>query len=180
MTTVHLAIDVEALGGPPAGRIVEIGIVAFTVDVVVDELWLPVWWQSGSGEIDGPTLAWWFSQPDLQLRALDEHRLSLPDALSALCEWSEPHVSETSTVWAYGSTYDFPVLHAAFAATRERRVAWREGPPWHFRQQRCARTARELLDRPTVERDHQRHHALEDARWTASIAQRALALRSRP
>ena len=164
----HLFIDLEALGQKPGCAPIELGAVVFNPETgaITDEFHRIIHPHAAlKGERE--TLDWHAergSYPFTPVRYIAAEKLNhvIADFLSWLPEQYE-------AVWSWGSTYDFPVLDAAFAAIGEK-------APWQYWRQQCARTAWKIAFGPDRKHAPRPHHALEDCR--AGVRELCEALRA--
>jgi hypothetical protein len=152
----HVFIDIEALGRKPGCAPIELGAVVFDLwtGEITDEFHRIIH-PHGALKGERETLDWHAergSYPFTPARYIAAERL--PHVIADFLSWLP---KEIDSVWAWGATYDFPVLDAAFAAIGETKE------PWHYAKQECARTVwrRAFGDRKHA---HRPHHALEDCR----------------
>lgn len=152
----HVMIDIEALGLRPGAAITELGAVEFYpeegwVGAKFEALILPM----APLTADLETLAWHKKQRTWPRTAeLEAEAMILSAALSWFNEWFIS-LGKVEAVWAWGATYDFPLLTAAYDVAGF-------NPPWSYFHCRCARTVWQLA---YGEKKHKvrPHLALEDA-----------------
>lgn len=161
----RVMIDIETLGNTPGSVIVSIGAVRFDMEhgitdefaVVID----PVDAQSRGLHLDASTVVWWFEQPeDARAAWLAADCVKLEYALMALHDWIVLEGTEKLEVWANGSSFDGPLLDAAFRACGL-------PVPWMYWQLKCFRTVKDVWPVGIVKRTGVAHDALEDARYQA-------------
>lgn len=153
---MHLLLDIEALGRRPGSAPVELAAATFdphTGDIrsTFHTRIIPL----DGLTADVQTLAWHREHrtwpfPD----GSGPEPLPLRRALLAFCQWLHGQPSQPTLYWSWGSTYDFPLLDAAFRAIDH-------PPPWHYSQCCCARTIWKCAF-PGLSPEPRCHHALQD------------------
>lgn len=166
----HVLLDIEALGLRPGSAIIELGAVAFfpatgwvgTEFEAIIEPQAPF-----TADLD--TLAWHAKQGTWPRKFAEESH-SIGSALVAFEDWLGT-LGKVETFWAWGATYDFPLLGAAYDFCGC-------PPAWKYWQQRCART---IWQTAYGERKHlpRPHKALEDAKAGAVDLMAAMAALTR-
>ncbi len=129
-----LMLDIETLGRTPGSVIFQIGAIRFDPETFLfeDTTFVEICPESCRCHgltTDPETIAWW------QTRNLDPNTLKgtiLPKALDTLTSFitSTP---EPENIWCNGTSFDFPLLEAAYRATSKT-------PPWQYWQQRAQQT----------------------------------------
>ena len=151
----HILIDIEALGRRPGAAIIELAAVEFFPETgEVGEGFEAIIEPQAPFTADLETLEW-HAKKGTWPREFVEGSHSLGEALWAFEDWLGRLDDEAEAFWAWGATYDFPLMGAAYDFTGNR-------PPWKYWQQRCARTVWQTAfgDRKHGPRPHQ---ALADA-----------------
>lgn len=167
----HVMVDLETLGREPGSVIVSIGAVKFelTAETPGDRFYTPIIIQSCLDvglTVEGATLQWWMERSD-DLRSALFHPDPLPLRV-ALLTFAQFYTG-SECLWAHGSTFDIPILDAAYRALRE-------DLPWSSRQIRDTRTLFSLVPRSVVDGvvwEGPEHHALYDAIRQARMVQAA-------
>lgn len=154
----HILLDIEALGRRQGSAIFELAAVEFFPETG----WVGTGFEAmiepqAPFTADLETLAW-HREKGTWPRPFAEGSHSIGFALAEFGEWVRG-LGEVEAFWAWGATYDFPLMTAAYDFTGE-------PPPWEYWQQRCARTVWQTAfgDRKHVPRPHK---ALEDAKAAA-------------
>ena len=167
MNPLNIFIDLEALGRKPGSAIIQIGAVAFDIGTgkagsrfhrhvavhpALHVEQASVLWHAkhGTWPLDGKTPT-----------------APLEEALEDLSQWIAD-LGTPASIWSWGSTYDFPLLDAAYEAAGAE-------PRWRYWQEQCARSVWRLAF-PDTPHGKRPHHALEDA--LAGVADLMAALRA--
>lgn len=170
----HIMVDLETLGNEPGVIIASIGAVKFDADGehLGPEFYRNVDVQSCADAgltVSGSTIRWWMiEQDDETRRALfDPEPVALRDAICAFSEYCRG----CEYIWSHGSTFDLPILAAAYRAVNQSR-------PWEWKSTRDTRTLIDLvpqseLDTIKPEGRRHEHHALDDAILQARRVQAA-------
>jgi hypothetical protein len=174
---LHVSIDIEAAGPAPAGRLIQIGAVAFDLtfgaseqvemlvdtakclDVVIAPYELGV---DGRREIE-----FWQSPGAAEAKRMINAApaVELAEGLSRLSEFVQKYLGNGGSVWAKPPSFDCTILRHAY------RLAGLQCP-WSFRVEDCVRTAVRMAKRigrgPLMVPDDQRkglvkHYAVHDA-----------------
>lgn len=130
--TTDIMIDLETLGSGDAANIIQIGAVVFDSETGKTGYEFNAFVKDASRKVDLSTALWWMQQPlSAQLAQNVEQRgICIGEALVLL---SARIGNNIGSVWALPASYDLPILKHAFAQCGL-------AAPWHFRQERCART----------------------------------------
>lgn len=167
---MHVMIDLETLSAANDAAIVSIGAVGFTRERGIHSDFYQVIARKSAeqyGSVNADTLAWWAKQSPEAQRVLTEGTRLLPDVLRDFAEWFNG-VAEWFNgvagrfVWGNGATFDNVILRNAYAKTGI-------PCPWHFRGDRCYRTAAAIFAAPRLPREGVAHNALDDARHQARV-----------
>lgn len=151
----HVMVDIETLGMPPKGALLQIGACMFdpyraqdTEELVVDSFLVSVrrgyyeGMRDDTWAVEPRTVEWWGEQSEAAQEGLMLNLVSSPrEALVRFTEWltasnfvREAKNSQTvAQVWANPPTFDLAILNYAFDACDLQR-------PWHYRQEKDART----------------------------------------
>ena len=170
---MNVMIDLETLGTRAGSVILSIGAIEFDVDAGLGREFYAEVSQLTCGQVgllrDGPTITWW------QERCLENETLkeflyrttrggeAIWTALSNLNAW----LPQDPLVWGNGAAFDNAILKEAYRLCSV-------VPGWHFENDRCYRTLKNLAPEVTLERSGTHHHALDDARTQAEHAIRLL------
>lgn len=160
----HVMIDLETMGKHAGCAIVSIGAVEFSFEhgTLGSEFYQTIDLRNQNLELDADTVCWWIAQDEKIRHEIVAATSTLRAALFAYQSWSR----STDIVWAYGASFDFPILEAAF---RSQNLPI----PWNYRNLRCARTACEMVG-VTVDRSgFVPHNAVDDAKAQAFAVMRA-------
>lgn len=154
----HILLDIEALGLRPGCAIIELAAVEF----FPEKGWVGTGFEvmiepQAPFSSDLETLAWHAKQGTWP-RPFAEATHSIGSALADFGGWVR-RLGEVEAFWAWGATYDFPLLEAAYDFAGE-------SEPWKYWQTRCARTVWQTAfgDQKHGPRPH---NALEDAKAAA-------------
>lgn len=167
-------IDIETLGKTPGAAIVSIGAVMFDpADRLLDadfyaRIALPSCAAHGL-TVDAETVSWWLTQ-SAEARAVfapGDDLVTIREALADLAQFIEVANGADTLVWARGSSFDFPILAAAYRAVGL-------PVPWRYNNERDSRTVVKLTPDLVIERAGVYHNALDDARHQALHLMRAL------
>lgn len=167
---IHIAIDLETYARTPDALVLSVGLVAFNRQGVVATFYTTVNndEQKQMGRtVEPETVAWWNQQSAGSRAALRE-----PDPTPSVKETMRAidlffHRFDTTSydiagVWGYGSDFDNVILASLFKS------AGYASPPWPYKANRCGRTLVKMLNL-RIARSGSMHHALDDAKWLASI-----------
>lgn len=177
----NIMCDLETLGTRPGSSILSIGAVEFDpqTGTIDDEFYVVIDLDSCrmNGLREEPdTRDWWDRQSGEARVALMQAETGqgkmLDVALNMFAEWLLGEDDLPFLIWGNGAAFDVPILEAAYV-----RVG--QSIPWDFRHVCCYRTLRRLAVLPASEvpaDEAVAHHALNDARWQAKYAIKALAL----
>jgi hypothetical protein len=168
--TNRVMIDTETLGKSPGCVVVAIGVVEWSVDAGVTDIWersvnIESCQEAGL-DIDAGTLTWWLNQSPAAREQLDGG-----DDLERVLRDLRDQVADADEVWANTPRFDCSILRAVFEAVGLE-------PPWRYWEERDYRTLRgELPDSiwPDIKQDGIDHSAVADAQHQAECL--ALALR---
>lgn len=161
----HVMVDLETLGTTPGCSILSIGAVAFDpVDKKLgDEFYIVVQRHSqmtlGLHE-DKSTLEWWQRQSADAKKVLTDS--ALPDAihlsvaLGLFTDFLFQFGLSDVRIWGNGADFDNAILACCYRACNFEL-------PWRFWNNRCYRTAKNLLPGPVMIRTGTLHNALDDA-----------------
>lgn len=181
---LHVMLDLETMGRAAPCAIGAIGAVHFDPwsDWIGQDEELHLFYRridlaSNPPElrIDADTVLWWLKQDEAaraELTHKDFDMRTLEDALFEFRRWLREHTpADQLIVWAQGAAFDFPILRAAYESC----VAVDLGnAPWHYWNERCARTVCKLSPGATLKRAGIKHHALDDCEHQARMVQAAL------
>jgi 3' exoribonuclease, RNase T-like len=164
----HIMLDLETLGTGNTAAIVAIGACEFDLHgegvepTPRHQLYVPITPESAIKAglvVDGSTIRWWLQQSDAARKStFPDDALDLHTACSYLCGFVEQYGKDVA-VWGNGATFDNVIIRSAFKAVGL-------PVPWSFRNDKCYRTAVNLLPearRPEFVRSGTAHNALDDA-----------------
>lgn len=177
----HVMIDLETMGKTSTAAIVSIGAVAFdpAAGTLGESFYRKVDLQDcldAGLTMDASTVEWWLKQSEAARAALAAAGTGLFSALHDFWFWLDAAAPDIDTriVWANGASFDFAILANAFRA-----ADCADTPPWHFWNERCARTlmalARDLYGYKKPKPAGTAHNALDDATFQAQIVMDILA-----
>lgn len=164
-----LMCDTETAGLPPDGALMSIGAVFFdistgTLGPTFNRTINLCSSAASGGVIEAGTVLWWLRQGDEARKAVAYGGESLELVLTDFAKW----IAETCRVedvrpWGNSSGFDMTIVGSAY-----KRLGMRA--PWHFTNERCFRTVRNLY--PAVvydpgEKGAGAHNALADAIFQA-------------
>ena len=165
MKFFDLMLDVECAGLPPTGALLSIGAVFFDLHTCTlgpmfnHTIHLASSVKHG-GTIDPCTVLWWLRQGDDARKAVAYGGKPLDLVLTEFSNWiAQACRHEDVRPWGNGASFDLTIVGGAY-----KRLGLQT--PWHFTNERCFRTVRNL--HPTVEYDPDAkgegaHNALTDA-----------------
>lgn len=162
-------IDIETLGTRPGSVILSAGLV---YDDVVNgrqrlEVFFNINEQLALGlKIDQSTMQWWMNQSDEAKKIFSRipgnpspNRMNLQNILDFFPD------KEKTLVFAYGATFDGPLLDVLFQA-------YGIQVPWSYRNFLCFRTLKEMYPKQEVECKGTKHSALDDAEYQLEYLQK--------
>jgi len=150
----HILLDIEALGTRPGSAIFELGAVAFLPESgTIGETFEAMIEPQAPFTADMETLEW-HRKKGTWPRPFAEGAHSIGSALAEFEDWIG-QCGQVEAFWAWGATYDFPLLAAAYDFSGF-------AAPWRYYEARCARTIWQLAfgDQRHAPRPHR---AVEDA-----------------
>lgn len=171
MEKTDLMIDLETLGRSPGSVILSIGAVYF--NPIIPHMWVDpdqkfyrvISIESSLAfglKIEGETLAWWFNQSKEAIKAATHNPQHIDNVLR---DFSGFYCSGIR-IWSRGRGFDLSLLRAAYEQMGS-------STPWTHRDERCARTPLDMIERLTGVKiaPHTfdlpfalvKHHALDDA-----------------
>lgn len=178
----NIMVDIETYSTKPNAALIQIGACTFdekdTFLVSIDpDYYGPYTYDSDPDfHIDPKTVAWWGTQSQEAQDSLSLHLVDTPkEALALFTAWIRstgfrPNYSGRPTIWANPPQFDLVILRNAMDHCSM-------DYPWHYRQERCARTIGREFNTFAVgdeSRDgliaHRADHdAIAQARWVKSI-----------
>lgn len=161
---VHVMIDIETLGTGNNACLLSLAGVKFDpndqthnmLDAFYVGIDLDSCIQLGM-TVTGKTIEWWFHPDRAAARAafLEVEHVDLASTLDGFAQW---YGNKSLPTWGNGATFDNVILRNAY------NLIGRECP-WHYRDDRCFRTFRNLAPfLGYVGGSGIEHHALDDAR----------------
>ncbi len=161
---MHVMLDLETLGKSPRAVILQIAAVEFDprpqgliLDAACFNVHIKIDEQPGR-VIDGDTLMWWMSQPDIARQHLIDGQhsaTSLRLALQRLRMWIGSRRTEPEGIWCKNVVFDLGILCDAYATLGE-------DPPWHYRKPRDLRSYFVPHDPPKLTFEGTAHSAVDD------------------
>jgi len=152
---LHLMLDIEALGLKPGAALTELAAQYFNpyTGTVGPAIQLLIKVQSPF--LIDPEAAAWHEDKGTYPRTEEDEALAIPPATAAFAfdQFLKAH-GKPDIFWAWGSTYDFPLLESLYQATLQ-------PSPWNYWQAQCARTAFKTL-LPLTEPTPKPHNAASD------------------
>jgi len=148
-------LDLETMGTDPGSAIVQIGAVRFDADGVKNTIEVNVSLQSCADaglRISPETCLWWLRQDRELCRQWQQNAVALEDALMLFSWWLG---SDKAIVWGNAATFDNAILRAAYNAAGIE-------CPWHYWNDRCFRTVKNIFNLPPVSSER-KHSTLSDA-----------------
>jgi exodeoxyribonuclease VIII len=160
-------IDIEALGLVPGSEIIELAAVLFdpATGKTGAEFFRRISPTGQPYHCDLDTLNWHRSKRSFPRDGAENHPTIL-FALADFLEWIENMPEAPAVYWSWGSTYDFPLLTFAFAASNQQ-------APWRYWQCQCARTIWNTAF-PYTKTKPRTHNALQDCKDAAADLSAAL------
>lgn len=194
---MQVMTDIECYGDAEDKRVLQLSAVAFDLDgrvsdphelLQTEDCWFDgvVEWdvsdfdsEPANFPVNRDTVEWWASPPQeaarvLLLKAVEERAApSIQDLLARFSKFVVARAGKKGGMWALPPTYDLKVLRDLYE--------YELMPvPWHYRQERCARTALEMSRRlATVKGPDMntvglvQHNGLHDAARQAVLVQAA-------
>jgi len=156
MNNKHIMVDIETIGLPPNGALLQIGACAFdperpqsVEELMADSFLVSISRQFYDGlreesywKVDASSVQWWSEQPEEARAALNLELVSSPrEALMKFSDWLKAmgfskvprNALDAPQIWANPPTFDLAILNHGFDVCGLER-------PWHFRQEKDART----------------------------------------
>lgn len=159
---LDVVVDLETLDTRPSAMILSIGAIRCNLrtgemgDTFYENIDNHIEIQS-SRTTDANTINWWRKQDQEVKEALSVDRKRLDVVLQSFRVWLGKGVK----IWGNGASFDLGIL----------RHAYDNNTPWAFYNERDARTlealAKGIVNRDSIPRYGQHHHALDDARYEA-------------
>lgn len=174
----RMMIDIEAMGKSPDGVVLSVGLAMFDDQRVLKsrlwELCIKEQVEKYGRTLDAETALWWAQQP-AELAAsfsYDEGWLLRQLGTELQHEFAEARQSRTP-VWALPPSYDLSMLRSLLRVGNQR-------VPWGFRDERCARTVRNMVPEAfPKDGNPNKHNAEADAVFQAESLLRAEAILGR-
>lgn len=162
-----IMMDLETLDVTPSALVVSIGAVRFGPDGLGETFYrvLEMDGQPAHGRTISPdTVKWWLRQ-DVLAKAVFDHPTHL--VVAALGDFAGFVIPDSgSRMWGNGASFDNVILASLYASYGFR-------APWHFTDDRCFRTLKNLVPLEPGEGVQFRgtpHNALDDAIYQAEMA----------
>lgn len=154
-----IMLDLETMGNGNNAAIVAIGAIKFDSKELTIENKFYTNVDISSCEaagltITGSTVMWWMQQSEEARKALNNSPLPLTEALQRFSSWCGD-----VPVYGNASTFDNVILRNSYNKLNIK-------CPWHYRNDRCYRTLKNLYPNAPVPPDNtDKHNALSDAHW---------------
>lgn len=164
-----IMVDLETLGLPPTGAVVSIGAVFFDLhtQTLGPEYHATIHLGSAmadGGTVDPGTIMFWLGQPDAARNALRFNTRHIHAVLDEFSDWIKQTCRhEDVRPWGNGASFDLTLLNSAYKRAGRK-------TPWHFANERCFRTIRNMYPQIEYNPDDKgvaAHNALEDAKFQA-------------
>ena len=168
-----IMVDIETLDTRPSAVILSIGAcrIDWETNKTDDYFYVVIDKDSciQAGLSTSPsTEKWWASQSE-EARAIftDPNRVDLLEGLKRFSEYMlkfrTTQIRSNAKLWGNGSDFDNTIIANAYAQLGL-------DPPWHFYNNRCFRTAKDLFSdvMPKLQRQGTHHNALDDAVYQAN------------
>lgn len=163
----NIMLDLETMGTAPGSAIVQIGAVDFSIYKIGDPFSVNIDLAScvNAGlRIEPNTVIWWLNQSDAARKSLTVECVPLRDALTQFSDWIG---KDKVAIWGDGAAFDNVLLASAYRVTKL-------PLPWHFANDRCFRTLKELFPVERILSDC-KHNATSDATAQAKQVQAIVA-----
>ena len=171
MTTqfFDLMLDVECAGLPPKGALMSIGAVFFdlhtgTLGPTFNRTINLASSVAAGGQMDPGTILWWLRQGDAARKAVAYGGEPLERVLTDFSDWiAQTCRHEDVRPWGNSSSFDLTIVNSAYRDIGKK-------APWHFFNERCFRTVRNLYPQVPYdpgEKGEGAHNALADAVFQA-------------
>lgn len=168
----EIMLDLECTDSKRTAAIVSIGAVFF--DIHKQELGLPFYCEislkgikeqlAAGRSLSLDTMVWWLGQSDGARNVWQKNAHEKFDIVPALHLFAEycSNSTERPRVWGNGVDYDNVVLRDCYETFDIK-------TPWHFRDNRCYRTMKNLFNKAhtALERVGSHHNGLDDAKTQA-------------
>ena len=153
----RIMIDLETLGQSPGCVIVALGAARFTDTEITDSFYERIDstnCEAAGLRIDSATVMWWLRQSDAARSEIVRPGKPLREVLDAFSNFvgGDPDCE----IWGNGAAFDNVILAAAYDSAHIPR-------PWHFTNDRCYRTVKNLYPDVVLKREGIEHRALDDA-----------------
>jgi exodeoxyribonuclease VIII len=156
----NIMLDIETMGAGPDAAIIAIGAVSFSPVIFGSRFYELINLESAvdaGGVMDASTVLWWLEQNDDARKALTGHGVSMVKALTHFNAWCQAvGVKQDLRVWGNGSDFDNVILGTTYDRLGMAR-------PWHYFNNRCYRTVKNLYPNIKITRAGTHHNALDDA-----------------
>ncbi len=167
--TTHVMVDIETIDTRPEAAVLSVGAVVFSFDKGPQTFPYYSSMEINSQLIKGrrvnhDTLKFWAHQEDDARHAAFNGGAETAVVLGSLAGTIRSGLTgPDATIWAYPAAFDLAILTGLFAD-------YNLVLPWHYRQQRCARTLHHLAGNPDpgevnmafVRDKYPRHHPIYD------------------
>lgn len=153
-------LDLETLGQKPGSVILALGAVKFTETEIISEFYARVDPESCVSlglRMDVPTVMWWLRQSEAARHEVTQPGFPINEVLERFAAWIGDKRTE---MWGNGAGFDNVLLGDAYDRAHMLR-------PWHFWNDRCYRTLKNIRSEVPMARTGTHHNALDDARSQA-------------
>lgn len=154
-----IMLDLETLSTDPNAMVIAIGAVAYGAhDEEVNSFYAAIDIKYGAlGTICPDTVAWWMSQSD-EARLVFSKEMAVRTQAEALADFATwMHQFKGANVWGNGVDFDNVILRNCYKMHHMQ-------TPWHYRQNRCYRTIKNMFPNIPYTRVGVHHNAVDDAR----------------
>jgi hypothetical protein len=146
-----LVIDIETLssdkiknGGPVVTELAAVPFYCTENKIIHGEVYstiinVPKQIEKGL-HVDSDTVRWHASKGAQVADLLNQDGVDLAEAVDQFLAWARKYLNPKATVYAWGSDFDGPMLHRAYAAYTADTNTSDSFYPWRFGNYRCART----------------------------------------
>ncbi len=151
-------IDIETLGSSPGSIVASIGAVEFSDKGLGRQYYGRIDIKTAQAiglTIDASAVGWWLGQSEEARRELLDSPFTIQGILSEFSVFVT--AGKYEGIWGNGATFDNVLLRIAYEKAGIK-------CPWHYSQDRCYRTLKNLRpDIPLAKRSGTYHNALHDA-----------------
>lgn len=160
---MDVMLDLETMSNKPNAAIIAIGAVQFDItgQFLGEKFYQLIDLESAvdaGGVMDPDTVLWWLQQSDEARAALNtDSKMAMVQALRKFQKWLADQAQKKDIkVWGNGAAFDNVILTSAYDRL-EMMV------PWHYWNDRCYRTIKNLHQNIPMQGNGIKHNALNDA-----------------